>query len=199
MSSIQKTVKPTQKTLGQILQAAREDRQLSIHDITQRLLLNKQVIVDIENDDYGKIPAKVYAEGYLRAYAKLLNLSVDDVLNNFRSLDLYQEDYSEVASPSYKCGGNFFAKCRTVLSNKLILWDILGLAILLLLIGGAVFFMKEKAKIAGTKAAYDGVNKNVIQQYSEGSGSYPLESISITKDLPVKVQPDDKNQSSSSL
>lgn len=77
------------KTPGQILKAAREAKQISISEVTQRLLLSKNVIIAIENDDYSKIAAPVYAEGYLKAYAQFLQVPVDMVLMSFRRLDVY--------------------------------------------------------------------------------------------------------------
>lgn len=198
MSSIQKSVKSTQKTLGQILRDAREDKQFSIHDITQRLLLNKQIIIDIENDDYSKILAKVYAEGYLRAYAKLLHLSVDDILENFRSLDLYRETYSEVPSPGGDCSGNFFTKYCTILPKKLILLGgILGLVVLSLFIGIIVFSLKENSQSKESTVAYSSINDDVAQNLDDNR-NYQPESILVTNDLSIEGQRYGKDRSSPS-
>ncbi len=51
--------------------------------------MSKTTIVALEEDDYGRIPAPVYAEGYLKAYAQFLQIPVDSVLASFRSLNIY--------------------------------------------------------------------------------------------------------------
>ena len=206
MSSIQRSGKVMQqKTLGQTLRAAREDKQLSIHDITQRLLLNKQIIIDIENDDYSRIPAKVYAEGYLRAYANLLHLSMDDVLRDFRNLGLYREVYPEItpsAERSCSCCGNCFIKYGATLlglmkqlPRRLVLVGGLGLAVLLLLIGIMIFCLKGCFQRTAATADHGGTDDNVVvvQDLSGDGDPRHLESILVTKSLSAKGQRDGKD------
>lgn len=67
-------------SIGQQLRAAREEQGLSIEDVARHLLLSKQLINEIENDDYHKISASVYINGYLRSYAQLLKIPASSVL-----------------------------------------------------------------------------------------------------------------------
>lgn len=73
---------------SQRLREAREKKGLEIKDVAQQLRLSKQFIIDIENDDYSRISSLVYARGYLRAYAKLLDLSSDEIIDAFKKLGL---------------------------------------------------------------------------------------------------------------
>ncbi len=77
---------------GKILRQTRENKQITPSDVAARLLISKQIVGDLENNDYSRIPAKVYAEGYLKAYAKFLQLPVDEVISQFRALDYYQDE-----------------------------------------------------------------------------------------------------------
>ena len=81
----------SEQTPGQIIKAAREARQISMSEVAQRLLLSKQIITAIEEDNYSKISAKVYAEGYLKAYAQFLQIPVDTLLASFRRLNVYSD------------------------------------------------------------------------------------------------------------
>ena len=81
----------SEQTPGQIIKAARETRQISMNEVAQRLLLSKQIITAIEEDNYSKISAKVYAEGYLKAYAQFLQIPVDTLLASFRRLNVYSD------------------------------------------------------------------------------------------------------------
>ncbi|MFM2476275.1 cytoskeleton protein RodZ [Celerinatantimonas sp. MCCC 1A17872] len=70
-----------QPSAGQKLQAAREAAGLSIQDVATRLNLRRQVIVDIENDDAQSSLSITYRKGYIRSYAKLVNVPESEVLD----------------------------------------------------------------------------------------------------------------------
>lgn len=92
MENITNDTDVLQKTPGQILKTAREDSGISIAEASQALLLNKSIINALEADDYSGIVAKVYAEGYLKAYAAYLQLPVSTVLESFGRLNVYGEN-----------------------------------------------------------------------------------------------------------
>lgn len=80
------------QTPGQILKAARKAKQLSIGEVAEKLMLGKQIIAAIEDDNYEKISAQVYAEGYLRSYAQILDLSAVEIIDSFRQLKFYSDE-----------------------------------------------------------------------------------------------------------
>lgn len=96
MNEILESATVLEETPGKILKAAREARQISISEVTQRLLLSKGTIVAIEEDDYSRIAAQVYAEGYLKAYAQFLQIPVDTILESFRRLNVYPRSETKV-------------------------------------------------------------------------------------------------------
>lgn len=65
--------------LAQVRQAA----QFSVDDIASRLHLRSDIIHHIERDDYSDMPSFVFVRGYLRAYAKLLGLNADEIIEKF--------------------------------------------------------------------------------------------------------------------
>jgi len=73
----EKANKTVSLSIGQQLRAAREKQGLSIDEVARQLLLNRQLIMELENDDYSRIPAPVYVRGYLRSYAQLLQLAIE--------------------------------------------------------------------------------------------------------------------------
>lgn len=77
------------KALGQLIREARERSQLTVDDVARKLLLGRSIIAAMEQDDYAVIPAMVYAEGYLRSYANLLNLPVNSIIEKFRKSEFY--------------------------------------------------------------------------------------------------------------
>ncbi|MFU8798094.1 MAG: helix-turn-helix domain-containing protein [Gammaproteobacteria bacterium] len=69
---------------------AREYRKLSQQDVALQLRLSPDVIDAIESDDYHKLPSQIFVRGYLRSYARLLNLSEEEIIDAFNQLDIAQ-------------------------------------------------------------------------------------------------------------
>lgn len=72
-------------SLGPFLAQTRKARGLSINDVAENLHLEQRVIQAIENDDKAALPPTIFVQGYLRNYAKLLNLPVEQVLAHYRA------------------------------------------------------------------------------------------------------------------
>ena len=66
---------------GQVLEQAREARNLSQRDVARQLHLPVNLIQALEENDLEALPAQIYLVGYLRNYARLLNLPVDKLMN----------------------------------------------------------------------------------------------------------------------
>ncbi len=74
---------------GARLRAAREARGLRLDAVAESLGLARELIVALEADDYGRLGAPVYVRGYLRKYARFLELDGDELVTA----------YEEEASP----------------------------------------------------------------------------------------------------
>ncbi len=59
--------------IGGILKAAREEKGLTIEDVSEILYLRKSVIRAIESGDRAALPHFIYVKGYITQYAKYLN------------------------------------------------------------------------------------------------------------------------------
>src|SRR3990167_1911722 len=71
---------------GALLAEQREQRGYSVAYIANKLHLRVRIIELLEDDAYEKLPDAVFIKGYLRAYAKLLDLTVDPLIETFNSL-----------------------------------------------------------------------------------------------------------------
>lgn len=86
----------TKKGPGEKLKHARESFGLTIWDIANQLYLPHHVLNALEEDDYhAHLPARAFIRGYLRSYAKLLNLSPEEILNDFDALGVYKTPQEE--------------------------------------------------------------------------------------------------------
>lgn len=77
--------KQIQITAGEQLRHTREQKNLSIQDVATRLNLDSRVIEALENNDFELLPAATYARGYLRSYAKLLDIDAELVLSAYNN------------------------------------------------------------------------------------------------------------------
>ena len=69
---------------GQRLREAREELNLSRQDVARKLRLDAELIQALEDNDREALPAQTYLVGYLRSYARLLNLPVESIIADSR-------------------------------------------------------------------------------------------------------------------
>lgn len=65
---------------GSVLAAARESKNYSVEDVCQQLKIPVHSITAIENNDLDALPGPAFTQGYIRTYAKFLEISEDSVL-----------------------------------------------------------------------------------------------------------------------
>ncbi len=83
---------------GLRLAQAREDKHLGVEFVASRLNIPSRYVLALECGDYDKLPGLAYARGYIRAYAKLLGLSPDTLINEFNLLYSASEQPRPVTS-----------------------------------------------------------------------------------------------------
>ncbi|QHI95672.1 DUF4115 domain-containing protein [Aristophania vespae] len=74
---------PVQPTVGEMLRSKREALGWSVNAVAQHLKIRAPVLEALERDDYHALPGQAYAIGFLKSYAGLLGLNVEDVIANF--------------------------------------------------------------------------------------------------------------------
>lgn len=68
---------------GRLLREARQQRGLTIDDVSARLRLDAATLFNLEEDNYAQLPGPAFVPGYLRAYARFLDLDPGSVLERF--------------------------------------------------------------------------------------------------------------------
>lgn len=68
---------------GARLRYTREQKNLSVQYVADSLYLGTHIINAIENDDYDSLPSAVFIRGYLRNYAKLLEVPGEAVIEAY--------------------------------------------------------------------------------------------------------------------
>ena len=79
-------------TPGEILRAARELQGWSIESVAEELRLLPNVVEALENDDYSHTAGWTYAVGYLRNYARLTGVSIEQAITDRKELLPPKED-----------------------------------------------------------------------------------------------------------
>ena len=77
------TVNPSTGLPGSLLRQAREEKGLTIDEMSAISNLTKQVIRGIESDDYSELAGLSFVRGYLKLYAKKLGVNESDVVEPF--------------------------------------------------------------------------------------------------------------------
>ena len=78
------TKNDSSETVGNVLRKKREVIGLSIDNIANQLNLDPKLIESLEKNDYVKFNIETYIKGYLRAYAKVLDLDGDTIINLYK-------------------------------------------------------------------------------------------------------------------
>ena len=72
------------KLIGAQLKEYRISKKLVLQDISNDLNISLNILKAIESDEYDKTPGGVFTLGYIRSYAKYLNLDEDAVINEYK-------------------------------------------------------------------------------------------------------------------
>lgn len=86
-------------SVGATLREARERRQLSVEDIHNRLRISLRQIVALENDDFAVLPESTITRGFIRNYAKFLEIDAEPLLNAYKS-SVQEPEHKNISIPS---------------------------------------------------------------------------------------------------
>jgi cytoskeleton protein RodZ len=83
---------------GERLQAARIKKGLSLEDVANRMHLSPSILEALEDNNFDEITAPIFVKGYLRAYARIVSLSEDEMIEQY--VDFYSEEDPPINSTS---------------------------------------------------------------------------------------------------
>jgi cytoskeleton protein RodZ len=127
----EKAAATTFRDIGQILSDARQEQNLTIKEVANKIYVRQQYLIALEAGNLGDLPGRVYILGFIRNYARLLSLDGEELVRQVKAIpnvpDYERRSISAVSSLSEE-GPN----TRTLIVSVI-------LVILLVLIG-YVFF-----------------------------------------------------------
>lgn len=68
------------RTVGAAFRAARENLGMSLADAARQLRLSARQVEALEADDYAHLPSAIFVRGFIRNYAKLLQIDAEPLL-----------------------------------------------------------------------------------------------------------------------
>jgi cytoskeleton protein RodZ len=137
------TVAPV--TVGAMLREARLQNDLSLEQAAQQLRLSSRQISAMENDEYGKLPDRTYARGFLRNYARLLKLNPEEIValsplanpvKVAQHIDPVEKNMGEIRYDHTGAGGDWHK------------WLIPAILAAVVLIGGTFYHLSQQKKVA---------------------------------------------------
>ena len=99
---------------GQMLADARKNMGLSQEDVAKRLNFRLTLVKNIEEECFDHSLPATYNRGYLKSYAKLVNVSEADALSSFESLNVAKTQCAEMQS--------FSQQTKKQAHNNILMW-----------------------------------------------------------------------------
>lgn len=130
----------TGMTVGQIFHRARETHGYNIMDIAAHLNIASTHLEAIEADDIKSLPPKVYAVGFVRAYADLLGLDSEKMAYLFK-VQFYGKNQVEQEKEMTRPEGKTVTLQETIIQKSMMLPLIIGGGVLALIILGIFLFV----------------------------------------------------------
>jgi len=146
---------------GQMLVDARTSMGLSQQDVADKLNFRVALVKDIEEDKFDKSLPSTYNRGYLRNYAKLVNIPVDEVLSSYEMLGVAAVQGAEMQS--------FSKITEKQAQNNRLMW--ISYLILAILVGSTLVWWLQDMNIASELSTAPQTNSTAVQKTENASVS----------------------------
>ncbi len=73
----------SRESIGQVLKQEREERRLSIEEVSSTTRIPRRTLESLEDDRFEDLPSGVFVRGFIKAYASAVDLDAHDVLARF--------------------------------------------------------------------------------------------------------------------
>lgn len=166
------------KTVGELLKTKREQRKISIREISAKTKIRQKIIVYLENDNLSKLPNRAYVIGFLKTLSE--NLGIDYI----EALELYDKAVTETLTltlaknhPVEFCLKNKYSSNKTI--KRVLVLIVLIIAIIVLII----FNILGKKPIGENGSAIPAKSKTII------SPANKITTLEIEKNKSMIVEP----------
>jgi cytoskeleton protein RodZ len=135
-------------SLGAVLSAARKEKNWTVEYVADHLKLSNKQIVSIEADNFAQLPTMVIVRGFIRSYAKMLKLDVEQLLvmlpGDGKSVAMDVPLRPKLSTPFVESRSNLLGRDE---HNRLYTLGIIAIALVLLVFFAWFYQVQIKAKI----------------------------------------------------
>lgn len=125
-------------TLGEKLRKLRTDFRMSLQDVSKSTRIQVKYLESLENGAYEQLPADVYVRGFLRSYARYLNVDEQALIKLYeRERNIKENLGQDQKSPNV----NSFSPLSFVITSRSL---VIGL--IFLMVFGAFFYLYREFK-----------------------------------------------------
>ncbi|MCB1140763.1 MAG: helix-turn-helix domain-containing protein [Leptospiraceae bacterium] len=175
------------KRVGQILRETREERNLTVRDVSKDTNIAMKFILALESEDYSLFPAETFTIGFLKTYSDYLKLDTAHMLNLYRGeqLEESQLPLEELTKPTVKMLAVELEKNRAILPI---------LIVVLVLVG--IFFFSYFYENNSSESGSSGNSGSILEDKNKLSSEIPTDmtfsqqSLSESTPIPLTLTPE---------
>ncbi|XQW84326.1 RodZ domain-containing protein [Thalassotalea piscium] len=127
---------------GKLLALARENKGLSMQQVADKLNFRLALVQEIEQDKYDRSLPPTFNRGYLKNYAKLVNVSESEVLESYEKLSNSDDKGSNLHNVAMQ---SFSKQTEKQAENNRLMW--VSYLILAVLIGSTLMWWLQDGKL----------------------------------------------------
>ncbi|MDG2175743.1 MAG: DUF4115 domain-containing protein [Gammaproteobacteria bacterium] len=113
---------------GQKMKKLRKEIGLSHGRVAEALHMTTHYVRSLESDNYEKLPGKTFVKGYFKAYAKLLNADVDEVLECYEQYVIALEASQENEADEIRAKKTYDQNLRWMICAAIIIVLVVGIS-----------------------------------------------------------------------
>ncbi len=176
------------KEIGLILKQAREAQGKSLEDISAQTKIQLPLLQSLESGEFGRVTNKAFLKGFLRQYARALNLNADELLTTY--------DRSLAGTPDPKPAPVSKLDSNELTDKTNLLWFrapsqfiTLGAVVIILVLITSIYFISMKI----VSYSQETMTTNSATSLPETSET-PVEPLLETQSLPTPQQPSSETE-----
>jgi cytoskeleton protein RodZ len=174
MSDSDNENKATRVDFGAVLKKARKSQNYSIEDVSEHIKIAPPILEALEAGDIDSLPAQAFTQGYIRSYARHLEIADDELLASYNS------HFPDPAAEKLKMRPSVTAGASSRSPLVMAVTSLLIVVLVAAVIYGSISYYQEKADVLETtRDSVDveeiGSSLNSPSSYSytqDGSGTH---------------------------
>ena len=144
--------------VGEVLRQSRESAALSISYVAAQIHLQEKVIRALENDQFDQLPGGVFTRGYIRSYAKLLDIDARQLIGAGAEINGHKSVLPAVKKPN---------KIKSFRVDPVIIWSAVSVMILLAGLLATWWIQQDKRAPVALEAVIERLGDALVNNQGE--------------------------------